>query len=80
MKCDDCKNYEPKETGWRGCRVDIDMATYSNDGAAGRDYKSYPRLGWFVKGYKNFQHQTRAAFLTKEEAELFLAALPEEER
>ena len=82
MECDDCKNYEPRETGWTNCSISIVVggATYSNDGSFGRDNKHFPRLKYFVQGYLNGQVQTRAGFLTREDAELFLAALPEEER
>ena len=80
MECDDCKNYEPRKTGWTGCFIDGSGASYSNDGGFGRDNKHYPRLGYFVRGYLNGRSQTRAGFLTPEDAELFLAALPEEER
>ncbi|MES0385646.1 MAG: hypothetical protein ABUJ98_13825 [Hyphomicrobium sp.] len=79
MKCDDCKNYEPKGTGWTDCRVAAND-TYSNDGDAGPDDPWFPRLKWFVRGCRNGICQTRAGFQTQADAELFLAALPEEER
>ena len=79
MKCDDCENYKAKRTGWRGCYFSP-CTTYSNDGNAGRDDLRFPRLKYFVRGYYNDGLQTRAGFLTREDAELFLAALPEEEK
>ena len=75
-----CKNYEPEEPTWTKCFFMAEV-TYSNDGEAGRDCASYPRLKWFVKGtYAKCQGITRAGFQTQEDAKLFLAALPEEER
>ena len=78
-----CENYKPKETEapeWTNCKVTV-AVTYSNDGSLGRDHIDYPRLGWFVKGDFDERRQiTRAGFQTLSDAELFLAALPEEER
>ena len=83
-KCDDCENYKPKEPEeprWADCFVSQPTkGTYSNDGDLGRDDPYHSRLTWLVKGYKNDSCYVRAGFQTLPDAELFLAALPEEEK
>lgn len=68
MKCDDCKNYEPKKPVWTDCY-------YGGD-------TECPPLCYLVRGTLHGSPLThiRAAFETYVDAELFLAALPEEER
>ena len=85
MKCGDCENYkakEPKVPTWTGTERVTWAATYSNDGTCGPDDEDWPRLKHIIRGFNNDngRRQTRAGFLTPEDAELFLAALPEEER
>lgn len=71
------------EPEWRVCYVEeaVMAGTYSNDGRCGRDDHQFPRLTWFVKSCDSESPSiTRAGFLTEADAQLFLDALPEEER